>query len=293
MFCRTIPSLITASEKAREAWPCDSSTNGHAGTYVGGIVLGQSGALAGDADSSAMFDGTTAYVNCGFDPFTSGSATLEAWIRPTRASAPVNPTTQQTIAGVLAATSLTFGRTPGYATGWLWPSTGRNGGSATSPGDWKGVQTAAPLPLNTWTHLAQTWDDSTKQLSIYVNGTLSATTPLPGITASEQLGSYPLTIGGFGNLGYEQRFQGGIDEVAYYNRALTPQQILAHYNAAKGILVRNGILSHVAAGGGWNTTITLINTSATAVTARVLFHADNGGALTLSSPPGNRAFRRL
>jgi len=267
--------------EANPAVAVDSSGNGHSALYVGGVVLGQSGAIDVDNDTSVGFDGSTGYVNCAFDPFSASGATVEAWIRPTRASAPPYPTTQQLIAGILGSTALTFGRTPGYATAWIWPTSGRNGGSATSPGDWKGVQTAAPLAMNTWTYLVQTWDDTTKQLSIYVNGTLSATAPQPGITAGEQLGTYPLTIGGFGNLGYEQRFQGGIDEVAYYNRALSPQQILAHYNAAKGILVRSGILSHIAAGGGWNTTITLVNTSSVPVTARLVFRADNGGALSL------------
>jgi hypothetical protein len=130
--------------------------------------------------------------------------------------------------------------------------------------------------LNTWTHLAATWNDTTKQLSIYVNGALSATTTLPGITAGQQSPSTPFTIGGLSD---QQWFQGGIDEVAYYAQALTPQQILAHYNAAQGP-VRTGILSHIATGGSWGTTITLANTSSVPVTAKLLFRADDGTPLT-------------
>jgi hypothetical protein len=42
-----------------------------------------------------------------------------------------------------------------------------------------------------------------------------------------------------------------------------------------------GVLSHVAAGGGWTTVITLINTSTAAVPVTVALHNDDGSALTL------------
>jgi hypothetical protein len=50
---------------------------------------------------------------------------------------------------------------------------------------------------------------------------------------------------------------------------------------AVGPLVRAGTLSHIAAGGDWVTTISLINTSSAPVAARLVFHADDGSALSL------------
>jgi hypothetical protein len=44
---------------------------------------------------------------------------------------------------------------------------------------------------------------------------------------------------------------------------------------------RTGVLSHVAAGGGWSTVITLVNTSSAAVPLTLAFHGDDGSALTL------------
>jgi hypothetical protein len=44
---------------------------------------------------------------------------------------------------------------------------------------------------------------------------------------------------------------------------------------------RTGVLSHIAAGGGWNTVITLVNTSLAAVPLTVAFHNDDGSALSL------------
>lgn len=45
--------------------------------------------------------------------------------------------------------------------------------------------------------------------------------------------------------------------------------------------VRTGVLSHIAAGGGWSTVITLINTLSAAVPVTVTLHNDDGSALTL------------
>ena len=47
------------------------------------------------------------------------------------------------------------------------------------------------------------------------------------------------------------------------------------------ILARTGVFSHIAAGGGWTTVITLVNPSSTAVPVTVAFHNDDGSALTM------------
>ena len=50
---------------------------------------------------------------------------------------------------------------------------------------------------------------------------------------------------------------------------------------APGTGTRSGVLSHIAAGGGWDTAITLANTSSAPISVTVAFHADDGSALTL------------
>jgi virginiamycin B lyase len=57
----------------------------------------------------------------------------------------------------------------------------------------------------------------------------------------------------------------------------------SNHNAIARILVptRTGVLSHIAAGGWWNTVITLINTSSAALPVTVALHNDDGTALTL------------
>ena len=78
----------------------------------------------------------------------------------------------------------------------------------------------APLAVNTWTHLALTYDGVT--LILYMNGmqvaSLAHTGPL-GTSPN------PLQIGGDSLFG--QYFQGTIDEVRVYNRALSALEIQA------------------------------------------------------------------
>src|SRR5439155_1431726 len=69
------------------------------------------------------------------------------------------------------------------------------------------------LPVNTWTHLAATYDGATQRL--YVNGVEVAARAQTGAIVSTV---NPLRIGG--NSIWGEFFQGRIDEVRIYNRAL-------------------------------------------------------------------------
>jgi PKD repeat protein len=73
------------------------------------------------------------------------------------------------------------------------------------------------LPLNTWTHLAGTYDGAT--MKFYVNGVLVSSRAQTGaITTS----TGPLSIGGDAG---GQYWNGSIDEVRVYNRALSQVEI--------------------------------------------------------------------
>jgi hydrogenase maturation factor HypE len=80
------------------------------------------------------------------------------------------------------------------------------------------VNGAAALPLNTWTHVAITYDGTT--LRMFINGVQTASKVLGGsITVS----TGALQIGG--NTVWGEYFKGLIDEVRIYNRALTSAEI--------------------------------------------------------------------
>src|SRR5581483_11362428 len=76
----------------------------------------------------------------------------------------------------------------------------------------------AATAVNTWTHLAGTYDGTT--LRLYVNGTQVGTAAKTGGIA---VSTNPLQIGG--DSIYGQYFSGVIDEVRIYNRALSVTEI--------------------------------------------------------------------
>jgi hypothetical protein len=82
----------------------------------------------------------------------------------------------------------------------------------------------AQLPTNAWTHLAATYDGAAQRL--YVNGNQVSTRAQTGLIT---LSTGALRLGGNGSFG--EYFQGRIDEVRVYDRALTVDQIRADMNA--------------------------------------------------------------
>lgn len=86
------------------------------------------------------------------------------------------------------------------------------------------VMGAISIQLNTWCHVAVTYDGSVERL--YVNGVLDGSTPATGPMS---LNSDPLWIGGQASGPWG--FPGRIDEVSFYNRSLSPAEIRGIYNA--------------------------------------------------------------
>jgi hydrogenase maturation factor HypE len=95
---------------------------------------------------------------------------------------------------------------------------------AAQPGTPLDAQGASAVALNTWTHLAVSYDGTT--LRLYVNGvevgSRAVASPLLTSTGVLRLG---------GNSVWGEFFQGRIDEVRLYNRALGPAEIQADMNA--------------------------------------------------------------
>lgn len=94
-------------------------------------------------------------------------------------------------------------------------------------GTFNEVRGTNPVPANTWTHLAATYD--AKTLRLFVNGIEVSSEPLRGPLLAS---AGPLRIGGNSIRG--EYFQGMIDEVRIYNRALSPPEIEADMHTPLG-----------------------------------------------------------
>jgi hypothetical protein len=89
-----------------------------------------------------------------------------------------------------------------------------------------GVRGTSRIPLNTWTHLATTYDGTNQRF--YVNGVLVQTVVNPGAMVQS---NGALRIGG-NNSSFYEFFQGLIDEVRVYNRALSAAEIATDMKTA-------------------------------------------------------------
>lgn len=114
------------------------------------------------------------------------------------------------------------------------------------------MDAANTLSADSWVHLAATYDTNPDSLdaNLYVNGQLSATQkfdPAGPLSPNE-----PFIVGGLAQNGITNTANGTIDEVAYYDKALTAEEVKAHFEAAVGPPTPGDLLLwNRGGGGGW------------------------------------------
>ena len=93
------------------------------------------------------------------------------------------------------------------------------------------VRTA--LALNQWQHVAATWSRASGDLKIYINGTLGAQTnsPLVPIGVLDPTSEPAIGIGNHGGTFHQFPFNGLIDELGIYNRALNSNEVALVYQS--------------------------------------------------------------
>jgi hypothetical protein len=95
-------------------------------------------------------------------------------------------------------------------------------GGCTNP-SWHYLDSTVAVPTNTWTYVASTYNGTT--LSVWINGVRRGSMAVSGRTCSNDrplaVGAKDYPEGGF----LEAFFDGRLDEVRIYNRALTATQI--------------------------------------------------------------------
>jgi hypothetical protein len=185
----------------------DVSGSGNHGT-LSGATWTTSGRNGGGLNFDGINDWVTVNDSASLD-LTTGM-TLEAWVRPTATG-----TVWRTLVFKERAGGMVYAM---YAN----QNTNRPVGQVDIGGERNAIGTAA-VPLNTWTHIATTYDGA--NLRLYVNGVLVATTP---VTGSIPNSSGVLRMGG--NSVWPEWLAGTLDDVRVYNRALTQAQIQTDMN---------------------------------------------------------------
>ena len=191
----------------------DISGNGNDGTYNGGMATvadtGSGGTRAYD------FDGTDDYISFA-SVVTSQTFSASLWFN----------------ADVLAAQDMLIGNNDYDAgqRGWNITSEAQPVFAtyqfAGSSGSKTSLTSTQSTSLSTWTHIAVSYDDVSKQMSIYVNGVSGGTTTVTGLaTLLANLTIGKTTI---------QWFNGKQDDIRIYDRVLTQAEI-THLATSRGI----------------------------------------------------------
>jgi hypothetical protein len=204
-------------------WPGEGNANDMAGTHNGTWLNGP-GYAKGESGQAFRFGGIGLQqsIDIPYSPaLINPTYSVEAWINPM--AKPANAENQDWIFGQNMGLQLNIrnGTTGVYAAFQF-----RSGAS------FYDVVSAAQIPLNTFTHVAGTWEGTT--LRLYINGA-SSNSRNPGTAPMDSgcdffIGGVNNPAGGMCNY-VGQFFRGSIDEVSLYNRALTAAEIQSDYEA--------------------------------------------------------------
>ncbi|MGI9111088.1 MAG: LamG-like jellyroll fold domain-containing protein, partial [Gaiellaceae bacterium] len=207
------PGLVAAYgfDGGSGATASDQSGNGNGGSLTNATWAG---AAAGKFGNALSFNGTNASVTVADSSsldLTTGM-TIEGWVRPTT---------------VTSFRTLLVKERPGGLVYGLYASsdTNRPQSQVTVGSTARLLDGIAAIPAGAWTHLAVTYDGTTQRL--YVNGTQVATLAVAGTILTS---TSPVKIGG--NSIWDEWFNGLIDEVRIYNRALSAAELQTDMNTS-------------------------------------------------------------
>lgn len=200
----------------------DETGNGNDGIYSAGVTQGIDGALLGGGDTAAAFplaahtESVTATIG---EIEHSAAWTVESWVRPQEPS-DGNSSSHRTM---MATSKFRFQYSPSasISSARFLIQPFKSDGTNLFLSD-PTIRTEAN---NIWWHVVATYDGSS--LRLYVNGTLviSALAELQAGTFSTVRMGYD----GLSNIGGGDGLRGDLDEPAVYDRALTPAEIVQHY----------------------------------------------------------------
>jgi len=196
-------------------WSLDGTADDASGSGLSGSMVGGPGSDLGVfGTSSYQFDGNDDYVGIGDDlgDIHRGTSSLSAWIQTTDSG---HPQMWQS-PGILGVEE--YGGGNDIFWGWI----DQFGQIGIQAGDGAAAMSSTEIDDGQWHHVAMTYDASTGQARVFVDGDLedSVTTRTGPITTD---------FGSIGRIedtaGSPEYFDGRLDEVRSYDRVLSPSAV--------------------------------------------------------------------
>ena len=232
----------TLKDSLISVWEFDETSGTTATDSQGdndGTVVGATVNQTGKISKAYDFDGTNDYVNIGDIPdvdFGGGNFSIAFWIY----AHSISGASRQQIFSKDASGQRQFELCINYGLpGGLWAEGNICFvGYITSTTYFSRCTNTAPITENTWIHVVVERNGS--NLYCYINGSqVDFTTELSG-TDNRPINDIIATnshlrIGSRQYSGYEEYFNGLLDQVAVYGRALTADEIVCMYNSGSGL----------------------------------------------------------
>jgi hypothetical protein len=218
--CTPPPSGIAAWWRAEDN--ANDAINGNNGMINGGVSY-----AAGEVGQAFNFDGTTGYVSVPASPsldIGAGSGmTIECWIAPDHlgpVGAAGRPIAEYSTS---SAIGVHFWFENNYT---LYANLVDTGGNYHQI-----ISAPGTITTGVMQHVAVTYDKSSGNCFLYINGVQAASANFGAMTPQT---SYPLSIGdrvAFGYPGTGSLYNGLMDELSLYSRALSANEIQSIFNA--------------------------------------------------------------
>lgn len=227
--CVDPPSGMTAW------WPLDENTPPYSAEIINaadGTHVGNPTPIDGKVDLALNFDGVDDYVNAPDRPNQNvgeGDMTIDAWVRTTEVSSIATTILDKRSSGngVRGYHLFIYNGAPGFQMADRDGSTNCSNSPTVSCTNWLST---ASIADGQWHHIAVTVDrDDPAGLLFYVDGQIVDTfDPTIRNLSLDNDGPFRMGVRSFELTGY---FEGDIDEVELFKRALSPEEIAALYEA--------------------------------------------------------------
>ncbi len=208
-------------------WPGDGNANDMAGTNNGILMGGATATNAGFDGQCFTFDGTNGFVQIPNAPeLNPAQLTVECWVRYSLLDTPGNTANVGT-AYMVFKQNTRQDNFEGYNLGkhryaydlFVWEV-------SSAAGQPTQLDSITQIYTNVWYYVAGVRGSNYTQL--YINGVLEAQT---NVNYPQDYGTLPLYFGSTGEVYYDRKLGGNLDEVSLYNRALSSNEIAAIYAA--------------------------------------------------------------